>query len=1134
MVAFLVLAGCSAKLHTKETSGASVPATATATDVATDPSTSTEPTPATPKDNGHFEVSTVDLGGLNTVSTDFGPLKGFTIQAPNGIDPDAKIAVEIDEAKTFPFMISGDKPLTAKIRISVPDASLAGIDLSHPETISVYVRKDDGTMLQLDAADVSIVAPKVYLLIGDYVSIVILQSRPPLTVSATAANGTTSTPTVTWTEAPVGANPTYAIQVYQADCTTLVQQQDAASTSAAIAPPLAAGSYCVKVVAKIEGGHLESTGEPLHLTVAPATPAAFTFTSTNHAVSTDGRPTIVWSDAARTVDPSVKYDLKISTHADCSAPVTSVTALAVATYRPSQALSEGTYFVCVDATNGAANKTSATGNGSFDFLVDFPDPPVAPPDVSGLGATADSATQITLNWTSGGGTTASYKIAYVTGLTPPANCAAGTVLSAGTTTKVVTALAPSTLYTFRVCALDAAATLSSAGVNVNQTTLTLPGAFTISSATSGNGQSIVTWTASSGAASYTLKYGVGTGNYATTVSTAATSPATVTGLNNGTPYFFMVTAVNAGGTTNATAEASAVPSSSSFPVIINGLNGSNNKDEVPSGVVVQSDGKIVVAGSAIESVGGSFDFALARLTTGAALDSSFATDNSGKVHYGVHNEDEEGKALAMQSDGKLVVVGAHDGAGNIVRFSAAGVPDAGYGSNGEVLVNSCKNFNAVAVQSDDKIIAAGVQAGQGANNNFCVARLSVNGTMDSGFGTGGIAVASWGGFDSIPYAVAIQKDGKILVGGKGKSGGMNLFSIVRFTSVGVIDTTYDTDGIAETLIGAGASEIHGLALQSDGKVVAVGKSAKSADTSIALARFTTTGALDTTFNSSGIVVTSISAGSDAANAVVIQGGDGKIVVAGETQASGGDDDFIVLRYLNTGALDTTFNSAGYQTVAISSGNDKARALALDATGNYYVAGETLNAPGNNDFAVTRIDVGGPRTSTIAASVGAIPVNPCYSGDGTWSSFSLPNVLTDADNGASANTGSGCSTSDDDTWAGLRLFGYFSGAGAHVAGTIDGIEVQCRWRDNSTNIAPFANADVRLVKAGTPGGAPRSAAVPIAVGLSSVMGSPTDLWGTTWTAAEINAGNFGIEITGNVDGNGDIFYIDYCQMKVTSH
>ena len=43
-----------------------------------------------------------------------------------------------------------------------------------------------------------------------------------------------------------------------------------------------------------------------------------------------------------------------------------------------------------------------------------------------------------------------------------------------------------------------------------------------------------------------------------------------------------------------------------------------------------------------------------------------------------------------------------------------------------------------------------------------------------------------------------------------------------------------------------------------------------------------------------------------------------------------------------------------------------------------------------------------------------------------------------------------------------------------------------------------------------------------------------MWGTTWTAAELNAGNFGIEINGNFDGNGDVFYIDCCQMNVTSH
>ena len=136
-----------------------------------------------------------------------------------------------------------------------------------------------------------------------------------------------------------------------------------------------------------------------------------------------------------------------------------------------------------------------------------------------------------------------------------------TTIESTSTNIPVSALTIGTSYTVSVDALDDKQNVTSAsntGIFVN-VSIGPPGAFSISSATNGNTQSVVTWGAASGATSYTMKYGTSSGSYGTTVSTGATSPTTITGLSNGTTYYIMVTAVNASGSTNASAQVTATP-----------------------------------------------------------------------------------------------------------------------------------------------------------------------------------------------------------------------------------------------------------------------------------------------------------------------------------------------------------------------------------------------------------------------------------------------------------------------------------------------------------------------------------------------------------------------------------------------
>jgi hypothetical protein len=136
-----------------------------------------------------------------------------------------------------------------------------------------------------------------------------------------------------------------------------------------------------------------------------------------------------------------------------------------------------------------------------------------------------------------------------------------TTIESTSTNIPVSALTIGTSYTVSVDALDDKQNVTSAsntGIFV-KVSIGPPGAFSISSATNGNTQSVVTWGAALGATSYTVKYGTSSGSYGTTVSTGATSPTTITGLSNGTTYYIMVTAVNASGSTNASSQWAVTP-----------------------------------------------------------------------------------------------------------------------------------------------------------------------------------------------------------------------------------------------------------------------------------------------------------------------------------------------------------------------------------------------------------------------------------------------------------------------------------------------------------------------------------------------------------------------------------------------
>lgn len=236
----------------------------------------------------------------------------------------------------------------------------------------------------------------------------------------------------------------------------------------------------------------------------------------------------------------------------------------------------------------------------------------------------------------------------------------------------------------------------------------------------------------------------------------------------------------------------------------------------------------------------------------------------------------------------------------------------------------------------------------GADSDLLVLRCNSDGTLDTSFNGTGMVVTAVGSGDDTAAGVDVQSDGGIVVAGTCWSGADRDFAVVRYTSTGTLDTTFNLTGKVVTDFGGGLDEsASGMALQSNGRIVVAGSS-DTGDTQVAC--YTSAGALDASFNSTGLVTNS---NGMSVKAMALQG-DGRIVIAGDIY-NGTDSDFAVLRYTPAGGLDTTFNTTGSVTTNFGTDSvDIPRGMVIQADGKIVVAGRSF-ASGMAALAMTRYD-----------------------------------------------------------------------------------------------------------------------------------------------------------------------------------
>ncbi len=336
----------------------------------------------------------------------------------------------------------------------------------------------------------------------------------------------------------------------------------------------------------------------------------------------------------------------------------------------------------------------------------------------------------------------------------------------------------------------------------------------------------------------------------------------------------------------------------------------------------------------------------------SGLDTSFGGD--GKVVLpGVGLGPDGGSGLALQADGKLVIAGG--GSRDFVqftgfvlaRFNSDGTPDSGFGTAGVVLTEIPNHFvrspQRVAVQPDGKIVVAGFAAGARSQLFPVLARYLADGSPDTAFGNGGVLVEATPG---IVRALALMPDGRIVVaGGALTSGHPSDFEDVmvrRYLADGTPDASFGLAGLAVVDVAGKTNEASALVLLSDGGVIAAGRSPGTVDT--AIVQLTAAGQPDPAFSSGG--------GRDLVGLRVGEGlarqADGKLLLVGDDGAF--PQRFAMLRLMPDGTTDANFGTAGLVTTATSPEPHFARAVAVTSTGRILVAGE---GGVNRNFVLTR-------------------------------------------------------------------------------------------------------------------------------------------------------------------------------------
>jgi uncharacterized delta-60 repeat protein len=323
-------------------------------------------------------------------------------------------------------------------------------------------------------------------------------------------------------------------------------------------------------------------------------------------------------------------------------------------------------------------------------------------------------------------------------------------------------------------------------------------------------------------------------------------------------------------------------------VPINGAAGVDSGDAL----ALQTDGKIVIAGAGTPSGGGSVQFAAVRLNPDGSLDQSFGT---GGVALAPLGSQSIANGIKVESDGTIALVGVATVNGQ-KQFAAAqlnpdGSLDQSFGQGGVTTFGPPGAAWGLAVQPEGRLVLVGETTSATGGQEFMVARLNSDGSVDQSFGQSGFTTFSVGS-RSYGFAIALRTDGRIVVAGPALTD-----NVVAVTAIlnpdGTLDQSYGDGGIATVPFPHG---VNGIALDSDGRMVLPTVGA-------GVLRLRPDGTADPTFGQDGSTLIPIGGGGGA-NGIAIQPSDGKIVLTGAAPVDGRGE-LTVIRLNGGGGLSSS-------------------------------------------------------------------------------------------------------------------------------------------------------------------------------------------------------------------------------------